>query len=228
MFCPHCGTSLPDGTRFCTECGARILNPPPAQGVADANQASGSPGMPAMPTQQSQPTGKAEPFGQPNAQQTNRQEYRQPPQPSPVSSQADAQVTTGPLTTNREIVSFALLTIVTCGIYGYWYIYQMAQDANVLCAEDGEETPGLAIYILLSIVTCGIYSYYWQYKLANRLQNNGYRYGVQVQEGGSDVLIWLILGALLCIICSYVGTNIIFKNMNELCAAYNRMHGYEG
>ena len=121
-----------------------------------------------------------------------------------------------------------ILTIVTCGIYGYWYIYQMAQDATVLCAEDGEETPGLAIYILLSIVTCGIYSYYWQYKLANRLQNNGYRYGVQVQEGGSDVLIWLILGALLCIICSYVGTNIIFKNMNELCAAYNRLHGYEG
>ena len=228
MFCPHCGTSLPDGTRFCTECGAQILNPPPAQDEANVNQAGGATEIPGIPTQQSQPMGGAESYGQPYTQQTSQPEYGQPPQPSPMSSQAGAQVAAGPLTTNREIVSFALLTIVTCGIYGYWYIYQMAQDANVLCAEDGEETPGLGIYILLSIVTCGIYSYYWQYKLANRLQRNAYRYGVQVQEGGSDVLIWLIMGALLCIICSYVGTNIIFKNMNELSAAYNRMHGYEG
>ena len=207
MFCPHCGTSLPDGSGFCTQCGTRIG----AQGAAQ------QPGNGYGYQQQQQP----QDYGySPQPEFTRQAPYPAPPAANPAPQGF------GPINENRDLVTYILLTIVTCGIYGYWFVYTMAQDANIACADDGEETPGLAVYILLSIVTCGIYSYYWQYKLANRLQANGPRYGVTIPEGGSDVLIWYILGTFVCFICSFVGMNILLKNMNTLAAAYNRANGY--
>lgn len=203
MFCPHCGRSMPDGTHFCTECGTQIQMPQQAQ---QAQQPGFSYDQSAQP-QSSQPTSIA---------------------PANVGNGgSQAQPDFGPLTTNRDLLTYILLCIVTCGIYGYWFVYKMAQDANVACTNDGDSTPGLAVYILLSIVTCGIYSYYWQYKLANRIQANAPMYGISIQEGGSDVLLWLLLGTFICFACHFIAMNIIIKNMNTLCAAYNRTHGYE-
>lgn len=35
-FCPNCGAQLPDGTKFCQECGQKIVTPEPAQPVYEA------------------------------------------------------------------------------------------------------------------------------------------------------------------------------------------------
>ncbi len=231
MFCPHCGKSLPNGTRFCTECGTQIYNTVPTNQQSPETYASSESGQ----TDWQQPTYGAqgptppstetyESFrSQPHTQATvNQSAYGSSAQYGNVSNAG-----MGPLDTSRDIVMYVLLSLVTCGIYGFWYIYRMAQDANVLCEGDGQETTGLGLFILLSFVTCGIYSYYWQYQLANRLQTNAPRYGITLQEGGSDVLMWLVLGCVSCGICSFIGTNIILKNMNTLCEAYNRMNGYE-
>ena len=29
MICPKCGFTIPDGTQFCTSCGAKLSTPPP-------------------------------------------------------------------------------------------------------------------------------------------------------------------------------------------------------
>ena len=42
--------------------------------------------------------------------------------------------------TDRSLLMYILLTIVTCGIYSYWFIYTIAQDLNEICKEDGEKT----------------------------------------------------------------------------------------
>ena len=102
----------------------------------------------------------------------------------------------------------------------------MAQDTNAICHDDGEETQGLAVFILLSIVTCGVYSYYWMFKLEERLQYNGPRYGITIQESGSDILLWLVLGIFTCGICSYFGLHILMQNLNKLSEAYNRANGF--
>lgn len=82
--------------------------------------------------------------------------------------------------TNRSIWVYFLLSLVTCGIYGYVFIYNLANDVNDLCEGDGENTSGLLAFILLGCVTCGIYSIIWWYKLANCLQANGRRYNVAI------------------------------------------------
>lgn len=192
MFCPHCGANVPDGSKFCSNCGNSI----DAQGGGGYSQQPQTPPIPGY--------------------------YEQP---EPTQSYGSAPMGATPLRTDRDLLTYILLTFITCGIYGYWFVYQLAQDANVACYEDGEETPGLVVYILLSIVTCGIYSYYWIYKLANRIQNNGPRYGVTIQESGSDVLLWMVLGYFTCSITTFVAMNMVIKNMNALCDGYNRAFG---
>ena len=130
-----------------------------------------------------------------------------------------------PVTENRDFVLYVILTIITCGIYGLVFLYSMIQDVNTVCDGDGEHTRGLLGLILLSLVTCGIYSFYWYYCLGNRLANNASRYGMSFQENGTTVLLWVVIGSLLCGLGTWVATYIIIKNCNQLCAAYNRAHG---
>ena len=120
---------------------------------------------------------------------------------------------------------FILLTLVTCGIYLYIFMYYMIKDINTACAGDGDETPGLLVYILLSLVTCGIYSYIWLYKVGERLARNCQRYGYSVTENGTTVLLWFIFGMWLCGIGPFIGWNILINNTNMVCMGYNREHG---
>lgn len=95
-----------------------------------------------------------------------------------------------PIKTDRGVIGWLLLSIVTCGIYSYYFLYCLARDINVMCQDDGDSTPGLAAFILLSFVTCGFYAPYWYYKIGNRLQANAPRYGLMFQENGTTVLMW--------------------------------------
>lgn len=135
---------------------------------------------------------------------------------------------TGPATgvgykkTNRSIWMYILLSIVTCGIYPYFFIHSLANDVNDLCQGDGENTSGILTFILLGFITCGIYRIIWWYKLANRLQANGPRYNVPIQENGTTYVMWVLFGALLCGIGPFIALNFVIKNTNKLCMAYNQ------
>lgn len=158
-----------------------------------------------------------------------------PPQASPVMPE-DAPVSSGeirevpaashgvpqvPVNASRSLLTWIVLTFLTCGIYSWYFIYTLANDMNRICQGDNEETPGLLVFILLSIVTCGFYSYWWYYKIGNRMQANAPRYGLMFQENGTTILLWMIVGLLLCGLGPFVAMYIIIKNSNALAAAYN-------
>lgn len=127
---------------------------------------------------------------------------------------------------DRGLLSYILLSIITCGIYSYYFLYKLAKDVNTACEGDGEKTSGLVAFILLSFVTCGIYSWVWYYKLGNRLASNAPRYGMTFQENGTTVLMWLLFGSLLCGIGPFIAMNILIKNSNKICNAYNRKYNF--
>ena len=129
------------------------------------------------------------------------------------------------ISTNRSLVTYIVLSIVTCGSYGYYFLYTMARDVNIMCEGDGEQTSGLVVFIVLSMVTCGFYALYWYYKLANRLASNAPRYGLNFQENGTTVLLWYLVGILVCGIGPYVAMYFLIKNTNALAAAYNQSRG---
>lgn len=121
---------------------------------------------------------------------------------------------------NRRLWKYIIFSALTGGIYGFYFIYKLAKDVNVICEGDGQETPGLWKYILFGVCTVGIYDLYWMYKLADRLQINASRYGTVFSENGATVLKWAVFGLLLVGIGPFVSLYIIIKNTNILAEKY--------
>lgn len=191
MFCKNCGCEVKDGEKFCASCGSDLSMT--GQFTQAANEAF------------------------------NKAEENMGSAIQEVHDTFQSGGTTGEekLKTDRSLLTYILLTIITCGIYSFFFIYKLAQDVNTVCEGDGDTTPGLVPFIFLSLITCGIYAMIWYYKLGNRLANNAPRYGINFQENGTTVLLWMLFGSLLCGIGPFIAWHIIIKNTNELCAAYN-------
>lgn len=225
-YCPSCGTQLDDSAHFCRNCGFRLDAEAPGSTTVPA---------PTNPPQQAA-YGQQTAYGQQAAYPTGWQQQ---------SAYAPYAPTTG-IREDRKLGSLVLLSLITGGIYEYYYIWKISKDANLVCAGDGQKTPGLAAFILLSLVTAGIYNIYWMSKLANRLAANAGRYQVMTEYSGNDVTHWFI-GNIVCIvlavlfisyapllallfvvvavICSLAALNIIIMMMNQLASAYNRTYG---
>ncbi len=110
---------------------------------------------------------------------------------------------------NRNIALCIILTIVTCGIYGLYWLYQINTAA---CQVNPNEwsTDGI-IVILLSIVTCGIYAIYWNYKMGKAFS---------VLPGSSDnSMLYLILSIFGLSIVSFC---IIQSDINRAVGGGNQ------
>jgi hypothetical protein len=209
MFCSKCGKEIPANANVCPNCGQPLNTGQRMESAADqfARNANAS---------------------------LNRAEQQMGEAFNDVRNQFNGQGNGGnnnymgrePLKTDRSLGIYILLTIVTCGIYSYYFIYQIAHDINIACDGDGDETGGLVKYLVLSFITCGIYSWYWEYKLGNRLAQNAPRYGLQFQENGTTVLMWLIFGSFICGIGQFIAMHILIKNSNSICMAYNQRNGF--
>lgn len=93
----------------------------------------------------------------------------------------------------RNVALYIVLTVITCGLFGLYWLVVLADDMNRL-ANDGDNMDGILV-LLLSIVTCGIYGFYWAYKQGVRVDRmNG-------NPNGSTGILYLIVGL--------VGFNII-------------------
>lgn len=105
-----------------------------------------------------------------------------------------------------------LLTIVTCGIYNYFFIASFNDSVNEV-SDNRNETSGLMV-VLLSIITCGIYYYIWLYNMGERIRVAGARKNITVTDSGSTIILWAILGSFLCGIGLYVGVFKLIENYN--------------
>lgn len=120
----------------------------------------------------------------------------------------------------RDFWVILLLSIVTCGIYSYIYIYQMTKDLNAMAGNDDKYIDP-AIAVLLSIVTCGIYTFWWYYSMGNRVQQMGRANNIMVEEGGTAYLLWMVIGSFICGIGYLIGMYLFIKNFNNVSYVYN-------
>lgn len=89
---------------------------------------------------------------------------------------------------NRNIALCVVLTIVTCGIYGIYWMIMLNDEINEASGDNNALSGGLVF--LLSIVTCGIYSIYWAYKMGEKVDK------IDETSNGNSSILYLVLSVL--------------------------------
>ena len=121
----------------------------------------------------------------------------------------------------RSFWKFLLLSCITFGIYGIYVMYGYVKDINKVCEGDGKQSKNYIVVILLSMITCGIYGLYWSYTQGERLYRIAPKYGIQIREKGSSILLWTLLGVVTFGISSLAVSYILFDNLNTIGKIYN-------
>ena len=107
----------------------------------------------------------------------------------------------------RNIAVCIILSIVTCGIYGLYWIYCIVEETKIMTGDD--EGPGGVMVIILSIVTCSIYLWYWMFTTGKKLDDLNEREGNASSNYG---VLFLILAILELSIVNYA---IIQNEINK-------------
>ena len=92
----------------------------------------------------------------------------------------------------REIALAIILTLVTCGFYGLYWLITLTDDVKIASGDDEFQSGGLAL--LLTIVTCGIYSIYWAYKMGELMKKAQANHNLPVKDNSILYLILQLLG----------------------------------
>lgn len=161
MLCNQCGSQIPDDSNACPNCGA----------PTNANQNN----------TQGQQFGQGQPFGQ--GQQFNQGQPFGQGQPYGQQGGFRAPIA------QKNIATWIILSIVTCGICGIiWYI-NMVDDVNA-ASQEPNATSGVVVFFL-GLVTCNIYNLYWMYKAGEQLNRAKAQRGMMADQNSG--LIYLLL-----------------------------------
>lgn len=88
----------------------------------------------------------------------------------------------------RSVGMCIVLSIITCGIYMWYWIYCVHNDVQEVSGRPVGITGGMVV--LLGIVTCGLYLIYWAYKMGRFLDD------AKGQPNGYSGLVYLVLSII--------------------------------
>lgn len=106
----------------------------------------------------------------------------------------------------RNIALCIILSIVTCGIYAFYWLACITDDINELSGDNS--TSGI-LSVVLTIVTCGIYGIYWAYKMGDQLDHIKESKESISQNSG-------ILYLILYILCNIIAFALLQNEINKL------------
>ena len=128
----------------------------------------------------------------------------------------------GQLKTNRSLLKFILLSLITFGIYGLVVMSVVSSDINVIASRyDGKKTMHCClVFFIFAPLTFGIVYLVWSHRLCERIGYELTRRTISYRFGPLDFWLWDILGALI-IIGPFIYTYKLLKSMNLLAEHYN-------
>lgn len=91
----------------------------------------------------------------------------------------------------RNVAVCIILSIVTCGLYGLYWIVCLGDD--VCTISDKNNTSG-GMVLVLTLITCGLYGLYWLYTCGEAVDNYKNTRGVHSSYSGIVYLALSLLG----------------------------------
>ena len=110
---------------------------------------------------------------------------------------------------NRNILLYAILTVITCGIFGLYWFYTIAktfEDAQTY----NRVSTSAGVTLILDIITCSIYGMYAYYKWGQATPEVFARYGRSSDDRSVLYLVLAIFGLQIVNLC------LIQNDFNQL------------
>lgn len=126
------------------------------------------------------------------------------------------------LKTNRGLLKYILLSIITLGIYSIVAFSGVSSDINIVASRyDGKKTMHFCLlYFLIAPITLGIASIVWYHKISARMGAELKRRGISYSFGAGSYWGWNVLGSFIAV-GPFIYIHKFFKAMNLLAADYN-------
>lgn len=128
----------------------------------------------------------------------------------------------GQLKTNKGLLKYILLSLITFGIYALVVMSSVSNDINVVASRyDGKRTMHYCLlFFLVGPITFGIAYLVWYHRISARIGGELRRRQIPYSFGAVDFWLWNILGACI-VIGPFVYLHKLFKATNKMCAHYN-------
>ena len=140
----------------------------------------------------------------------------------PTEKKSETTAPTYKLATNRSLIKYILLSIVTLGIYGIVVLSKVSTDINIIETKyDGKKTMHYCLVLFIfSWLTLGIVPLVWSSKICSRIGNALTRRGIDYSFGAGTFWGWGFFGALI-VVGPFIYIHKLLKSMNLLAADYN-------
>ena len=124
--------------------------------------------------------------------------------------------------TNRGLVKYILLSLITLGIYSIVCLSHISSEINKVAGPyDRRKTMHYClVFFLLSPITAGIFTLVWYTMLCERMDSELARRGIDYSFGAGTYWGWGVFGSLI-IVGPFIFYHKFFKAMNKLNADYN-------
>lgn len=127
------------------------------------------------------------------------------------------------LKTNRSLLKFILLSIITLGIYGIVVMSAVSTDINTIAAKyDGKKTMHYCLVLFIfSWLTMGIVPLVWSHKISARIGAELNRRGINYSFGAGTFWGWGFFGTMI-LVGPFIYYHKLLKSMNLLSADFNQ------
>lgn len=85
----------------------------------------------------------------------------------------------------RNIVISVILSFLTCGLYGLYWIIKVTNEMNTLLYK--KDATGGFMSVVFTVITFGIYGFLWAYRLGENVDN------LKRNPGGNSALLYLLV-----------------------------------
>ena len=126
------------------------------------------------------------------------------------------------LKTNRGLLKYILLSLITLGIYPLVIMSCISTDINLIASRyDGKKTMHFCLLaFIFTGLTLGIAPIVWYHRISARIGNELSRRGIAYSFGAGSFWGWNVLGSLIGI-GPFVYMHKLLKAMNLLSEHYN-------
>lgn len=126
------------------------------------------------------------------------------------------------LKTNKGLLKYILLSLITFGIYPLVVMSSVSDSVNIAASRyDGKKTMHYCLlYFIVAPITLGIGALVWYHNISGRIGNELRRRGIAYSFSAADFWLWNVLGSFI-LIGPLVYLHKLFKATNLMCENYN-------